>query len=171
MSILIDGFNLIYKFPELEELMYNDRLVDARKGLLQKLKEYVKITGSHIRVVFDGKKEMGLDIRSERFGTIDVYYSLDYSADFLIKEFVKKDINPRMVTVVTSDKDIISFVTRYRAKVQTSDKFAEYINTKIEKHLEAQIPEKEENPILSEEELLFWEGLFQKGNSKDLQER
>ncbi|MDY6970645.1 MAG: NYN domain-containing protein, partial [Spirochaetota bacterium] len=40
MAFLIDGFNLIYKFPQLEELMYQDRLVDARVGLLNKLKEY-----------------------------------------------------------------------------------------------------------------------------------
>ena len=42
MAILIDGFNLIYKFPDLEALMYEERLNDARKGLLSKLKEYQK---------------------------------------------------------------------------------------------------------------------------------
>ena len=75
MAILIDGFNLIYKFPEFEGLMYQGKLSDARKGLLNKLKEYVKITGARIRVVFDGKKEPSLEIKSESVGTIDVYYS------------------------------------------------------------------------------------------------
>ena len=168
MAILIDGFNLIYKFPELEELMYQGRLSDARMLLLEKLKAYVKITGSHIKVIFDGAKEIGLDIRRESVGKIDVYYSLEYSADFLIKEFVKNDINPKMITVVTSDKDIISYVSRFRAKTKKSEKFAEQLNCNIERWLESQRTEKDENPVLSEEDLLFWENLFKKGPKKKL---
>ena len=84
MSLLIDGFNLIYKFSELESLMYMDRLQDAREGLLRILLSYQKIKKGNITVVFDGKKEPSREIRSERVGGIDVYYSLDYSADYLI---------------------------------------------------------------------------------------
>src|SRR5512137_227387 len=103
MVLLIDGFNLMYKFPDLEEKMLRGQLNDARAGLLDRLKEFQKIKKSQIRVVFDGKKNPSHNVRSERIGTIDVYYSLDYSADFLIKEFIKKDPNPKMSTVVTSD--------------------------------------------------------------------
>jgi len=168
MAILIDGFNLIYEFPELEGLMYQGSLSEARSGLLNKLKDYIRITGTHIRVVFDGKKEMSLDIRSEKAGKIDVFYSLDYSADFLIKQFIRKDINPKMTTVVTSDRDIISFVSRYKAKVMRSDKFAKHINHRIDKYYESIIPEKEENPCLSEKELLFLENLFKNGGKEVL---
>ncbi len=94
MAILIDGFNLIYKFPELEGMMYQGRLSDARIGLLNKLKEYRRITKSKITVVFDGKKDQSFEVKSEKVQSIDVYYSLDYSADFLIKQFIKKDLNP-----------------------------------------------------------------------------
>lgn len=163
MAILIDGLNLIYKFPELEELMYRGMLSEARRDLLDKLKEYQRITGSHIRVVFDGKKEVFLDIKSERVGKIDVYYSLHYSADYLIKEFIKKDLNPRMATVVTSDRDIILFVSRFKAKVRSSEEFAGHVNETIEKWREAQLPEKDENPILSEEEISFWLEQFTEG--------
>lgn len=160
MIYLIDGFNLIYKFPDLEALMYDGRLSEARRGLLEKLKEYVKITKSKIRVVFDGKKEKLLEIKTEQVGTIDVFYSIDYSADFLIKEFIKKDLNPRMTTVVTSDKDIIFYVSRFKAKVKSSEDFALLVNETRQKWLEALTPEKEENPVLSQEELSFWEKLF-----------
>lgn len=165
MAILIDGFNLIYKFPELEGLMYQGKLSDARKGLLNKLKEYVKITGARIRVVFDGKKEPSLEIKSESVGTIDVYYSLEYSADYLIKEFIKKDPNPKTATVVTSDKDITSFVQRFRVKIKKSEEFADHINKTIEKWLESRLPEKEENPVLTDEEIVFWENLFNNGKT------
>lgn len=166
MSFLIDGFNLIYKFPEFEALMYENDLVGARKGLLSILKKYEKITRKHIRVVFDGKKQKSLEIKSEKFGTIDVYYSLEYSADHLIKQFIKKDINPRSKTVITSDKEIIAYVTRHRAKVKTSEEFAEEVKTTIREWEEAKIPEKEEDPSVSGEEIAYWERIFTRKKKK-----
>jgi hypothetical protein len=162
MAFLIDGFNLIYKFPELESLMYQHRLDEARAGLLEKLKEFVKLTGWTVRVVFDGKKQQSLDLRSESVGSIDVYYSLDNSADFLIKEFVKKDLNPRMTTVVTSDNGIIFYVNRFRVKLMKSEAFAELLVKTIEESRVEKLPEKEDNPVLSEEDLKFWENNFRK---------
>ncbi len=160
MSFLIDGFNLIYKFPEYEALMYENDLVGAREGLLSLLKKYEKITGKHIRIVFDGKKERSIEIKNEKCGTIDVYYSLEYSADHLIKQFIKKDINPRSKTVITSDKDIIVYVTRHRARVKTSEEFANEVQKTIREWEEARVPEKEVDPSLSSEEIAYWEKLF-----------
>ncbi|HPA71047.1 MAG TPA: NYN domain-containing protein [Spirochaetota bacterium] len=162
MAYLIDGFNLLYKFPDCEELMYQRRLADARNSLLGKIKEFVKITRNTVRVVFDGKKQEALDIRSERVGSIDVYYSLDYSADFLIKEFVKKDLNPRMTTVVTSDNGIIFYVTRFRVRLMKSEEFAALVTKTIEESREEKLPEKEDNPVLSDDDVKYWEDLFRK---------
>lgn len=58
MHLVVDGFNLIYKFPELEAFMYSDRLREARVGLLRILEAYSsKIKNPNIHVFFDGKKE------------------------------------------------------------------------------------------------------------------
>jgi len=162
MIFLIDGLNVIYKFPDLEELMYMSRLNDASRGLLLKLREYQKIKKARMRVVFDGRKEPSSGITSEKFGTIDIYYSLDYSADHLIKEFIKKDPNPRMSTVVTSDKDIQFYVNRFRAKVMTSEKFADMVNDAFKEFYDRELPEKEDDPVITDEELTFWERLFKK---------
>ena len=162
MIILIDGFNLIYKFVDLEELMYMNRLPDARKGLLDKLKEYKDLTKSRITVVFDGKKDISLDLRNEKVRGIDVYYSLEYSADFLIKQFVKKDLNPKMITVVSSDKDIIDYVSRFKAKTKTSEEFSKHLTETIENSKKSAEPEKETDPVVSEEEVLYWEKQFNK---------
>ncbi|MCU0849238.1 MAG: NYN domain-containing protein [Spirochaetes bacterium] len=162
MPLLIDGFNLIYKFPDLEEKMYFGLLAEARNGLLEKLKEYQRIKKPQIRVVFDGKKEPSKDTKSEKSGSIDIYYSHDYSADYLIKEFIKKDLNPRMTTVVTSDKDIIFFVKRFRTGVMTSERFADLVNRTIEEDKKPREPEKEDDPLVTEDEVSFWERLFRK---------
>jgi predicted RNA-binding protein with PIN domain len=160
MTLLIDGFNLIYKFPSLEEKMLRGFLEEARRGLLDLLKEFQKIKKSHIRVVFDGRKNPSRGLRTERIGTIDMYYSLEYSADFLIKEFIKKDPNPKMTTVVTSDKDILFYVSRFSARTMTSEKFADMVTRAIEEQYEVALPEKEDDPVVSQEEVSFWERIF-----------
>ena len=166
MVYLIDGFNAIYKFPDLEEMMYRGDLLAARQGFLEKLREYQKINKTKFRVVFDGKKLPSSGITSERFGTIDVYYSLDYSADHLIKEFIKKDPNPKMSTVVTSDKDIQFFVNRFRARIMTSEKFADLLTKAFEEAASESLPEKEDDPRVSDDEISFWERMFRKKKTR-----
>ncbi len=167
--LLVDGLNLIYKFPELEAMMYYSQLDNAREGLLEILKDYKKLKKGAISVFFDGKKGRSIDIRSEKSGTIDVYYSLDYSADFLIKQFVKKNANPKMLTVVTSDKDIIFYINRFGAKNITSEKFAEHVSRVFEEHSKEQallkISREKENPVISDEELSYWQKLFNRKKS------
>lgn len=162
MAILIDGFNLIYKFPDLEGLMYQGRLSDARTGLLNILKQYILITKANITVVFDGKKDLSVEIKKEKIKSIDVYYSLDYSADFLIKQFIKQDLNPRMTTVVTSDRDIIDYVRRFKSKIKTSEEFFNDINVTINTYFDSLEPEKDDNPIIDDNEIFFWEKQFNK---------
>jgi len=166
VSLLIDGFNLIYKFPDLEEKMYFSQLNSARAGLLDKLKEYQNIKKIAIRVVFDGKKDKAVETVREKVGKIDVYYSLDYSSDYLIKQFIKKDVNPKMTTVVTSDKDIIFFINRFGAKNITSERFADMMNAAQAELLEEQeskrVTAEKENPAVSDDEVSYWMGLFKK---------
>jgi len=170
MPLLIDGLNLIYKFPELEEKMYYQQLDAAREGLLDILKEYQKLKKTSIGIVFDGKKGPSIEIRNEKSGSLDIYYSLDYSADFLIKQFVKNDSNPKMISVVTSDKDIISFIKRFGARNITSEKFAEHVKETFKEHIEEQekkrISEAKENPSVSDDELSYWHEIFTSGKKK-----
>ena len=166
MPLLIDGFNLIYKFPDLEGMMYLGQLNGARAGLLDKLKEYQRLKKTAICVVFDGKKDKAIETTNEKIGKIDVYYSLDYSADYLIKQFIKKELNPKMTTVVTSDKDIIFYINRFGAKNITSEKFAEIVNSAFAEELEERqlqsISAEKENPSVTEEEISYWQKLFRK---------
>ena len=164
MALIIDGLNLIYKFPELESLMYASRLDNAREGLLEILKSYQKLRKGAIIVFFDGRKGPLNETKNEKHGTIDVYYSIDYSADFLIKHFVKKDTNPRMLTVVTSDKDIIFYINRFGAKNITSEKFSEHVNNVFKEFREeqelARISLEKENPAVSDDEITYWQKIF-----------
>lgn len=161
-AVLIDGFNLIYKFPDLEEKMSRGDLPGAMRGLLGILKDYQAHTKKKLRVVFDGRKQKGLDMTSERVGVIDVFYSLDYTADFVIMQFIKQDPKPALTTVVSSDKQIVSFVNRFGAPFIHSENFAELVKKTLEPEAPPLPPEKEENVSLSEEEVGFWEKMFGK---------
>ncbi|EMM83984.1 YacP-like NYN domain protein [Leptospira interrogans str. 2006001854] len=105
-QVAIDGFNLIYKFPDLEESMYQNRLSDARRTLLEWIELYSKKRKTKLSHFFDGKKEIGNEVLQETFGKLNVYYSRDRKADDLIKEFVRTQIRPADVQVVSSDKEI-----------------------------------------------------------------
>jgi uncharacterized protein len=162
MAVLIDGFNLIYKFPHLESMMYESRLNDARKGLLEILGEYNCIKTEQIKVIFDGKKNPSDKTTRDRFRSIEIYFSHNYSADSLIKELVKKSINPKMLTVITSDKDISVYAGRFRAKVIKSEVFAAAVVKEIEDSKLSAVREKDDDPVLSQEEIKYWEEMFKK---------
>ena len=140
------------------------QLNKAREGLLEILRDYQKIRKGGITVVFDGKKEPSIEVRSEKIGSIDVYYSLDYSADYLIKQFIKKDMNPKMITVITSDKDIIFYINRFGAKNISSEKFAENVQSVFKASQLAEEEKIEElekvNPAVSDDEISYWQKIF-----------
>ena len=163
-GLLIDGFNLIYKFPELEELMYQNRLNEARKGLQEILKEYHAIKPAEIRIVYDGKRNQGDQLLQETIGPLRVYYSHDFSADHLIKQFIKHEMNPKMTTVVTSDKEIIFFINRFHCPHIKSEDFSVMVRDAIIQHNTVKNPEKEPDPELSDEDIAYWENMFKKGH-------
>ena len=73
----------------------------------------------------------------------DTTVKVDIKLKSDIKQFIKKDINPKMTIVVTSDKDIINYITRRGAKNITSEKFSDIVTSTLEefreeKELEAQ---------------------------------
>ncbi len=166
-NILIDGLNLLYKFPDLLELMYLKKLSEARERLLEILNDYVGIINIYIRVVFDGKKNHGLDIKTECNGAIEVYYSQQYTADHLIKQFIKNNLQPKLTTVVTSDKDILKYVKKHKSKIMTSENFADHINNTLNPPVKEELPEAKLNPELSEEEISLWENHFNSINQSE----
>lgn len=157
-NILIDGFNLIYKFPHLEEMMYMKNLAGAMKGLVDVIAEYADKARKKPVIVFDGKRKEGDNTEKEKISGIPVYYSLDFSADYLIMQSIKHDKHPRMTTVITSDKAIDGYLRKFRTPVVKSEDFAVLVNNILNEKDEKE--EKTSDIFLSDEELSFWEKLF-----------
>jgi len=162
--LIIDGFNLIYKFDHLHALMRRSELKTAMDGLIGILKKYQKKTDKKIHVFFDGKKEEGVNIQNETRGKIKITFSIDKTADNLIMIFIKRSQSPGDFTVISSDKQIISYVQRHKAHILLSEYFETIINeTLTPSPISSTIDdEAKPEPVLSDEELSFWEKMFTK---------
>ena len=161
MIVLIDCFNLIYKFSELEGLMYENRLNEAKSGLLKILHSYKnKRKNVVIHAFFDGKKNIGSEVRQEDSDGIKIFFSHDLTADHLLKQFIRSNPNPSDLTVVSSDNDIIFYSKRFKCKIQKSEEFAKLVNDFLS--VEPEKPEKESEVNLTGREIEYWKDLFQK---------
>ncbi len=103
--LLVDGYNLIYAWPELKAIA-EDNLEGARGALLDKLCNYAGYTGYETIVVFDAYKVKGNIGEAFDYQNIHVVYTKEaQSADSYIQrathEMRNKDKSD--VTVVSSD--------------------------------------------------------------------
>ncbi|MBS1259369.1 MAG: hypothetical protein MAG551_02439 [Candidatus Scalindua arabica] len=116
MDIIVDGYNVIFKIPELGYSTEKCDIEVLRNRFLALLEQYKEKRKHKLIVVFDGK---GHGNSSEaRAAGIDVVFSReDLDADEEIKRIVSKSANPRHTTVVTADRDIEQYVKKYGCKV------------------------------------------------------
>ncbi len=160
-DIIVDGFNLLYKYPHLEEFMYRNNLTKARNGLIKILNEYVSKSKKNITVYVDGKKEEGLNITKEKVGNINIVYTIDVTADYEIKKFVMKSRQPGIITVVSSDKEVIQVVKGCGAHFLKSEEFVQIINQVLSTVIEEK-DEKQSDVNLSKNDIEYWSKIFEK---------
>jgi predicted RNA-binding protein with PIN domain len=163
MLYVVDGFNLIYKFPELEAFMYEDRLKEAMNGLLGKLSRFQKEkSGNKFYVFFDGKKDKGNPVYQDEFDGMKIYYSHDLTADHIIKAFIRQHPSPGNLTIVSSDKKIKEYAKSHKCQIATSEEFHKLTEEASRPKSEAE-DTKSHDPKLTDKEIRDWALLFKKG--------
>jgi predicted RNA-binding protein with PIN domain len=120
MPFLIDGHNLIGQ-GRLPDLRLDDP--DDEAKLVAWLRTYCARTGKRVTVVFDRGLPGG---RSELSGgRVEVVFaSAGRTADRILCERVRRARDPRGLTVVTSDREVIAAVQARGARVVRSEEFA-----------------------------------------------
>ncbi len=137
--------NLIYKFPDLAFYLVDYRLNEAREGLLAYLwRFYKEEKNCQVLVFFDG---------------MSVHYSHDQKADDLIIGYLKLAPIPSHCLVVTSDKEIVNFARRIRAKRKTSEEFYKDWLASLEAKEDAEIDEVKEG-LTATKDQDYWEIQF-----------
>ena len=116
MDIIVDGYNVIFKISELGYTTEKCDIEVLRNRFLATLEQYKEKRKHKLIVVFDGKGHGNL--LETRTAGIDVVFSRhDLDADEEIKRMVSDSGNPRHITVITSDRDIVQYVKKYGCKV------------------------------------------------------
>ena len=102
---VIDGYNVIYAWPNYEKLR-ETALDHARDKLVAVMSEFAAATGNNVTVVFDAHQVTGGVEHMEKVHNVEVYYTAQgETADSLIERLIGQVLYKGRVFVVTSDWD------------------------------------------------------------------
>ncbi len=103
--LVVDGYNVIYAWPQLEKLKL-ENLSHARDKLLDYLTEYAALTGRKVILVFDAHQVPWNARSSEMINGVEVIYSQKgETADSVIEKMVGSLSKKGKVFVTTLDGD------------------------------------------------------------------
>lgn len=101
--LLVDGYNIIFAWPELSELAA-DNMDGARMKLLDRLSNYQGIRGGRIIVVFDAYRVQGHSEEVIDYHNIHMVYTKEaQTADQYIEKFAHDNQKKYNIVVATSD--------------------------------------------------------------------
>ena len=123
-TLIIDGYNVIYAIPEIEDLM-DESLEAARTGLiklLERLKNSRKDIG-RIYVVFDSRGQERDQEVSAALGITAVYTSKGRDADKKIIEIIRDSVEPGSITVVSNDNFLYNNTRAHGGRIKTVEEF------------------------------------------------
>ncbi len=118
MSYLVDGNNVMG-----QRVGWHRDKAGARRRLLGELARLVREAGLSVEVVFDGAPEEHFPDGSSFMGVRVFYAERGSNADERIKRLVEASREPRTLKVVTSDRELASYVRQYGAHVVRSGEF------------------------------------------------
>ena len=113
-KILIDGYNLI-------GIAHGD-LEKARNDIIKQLREYSKIKGYEVTIVFDGWKDGGMNETKIKSQDLTIIYSrIAENADSVIKRIISESQAPWIV--VSTDREVSDHALRNDMAAVTSQEF------------------------------------------------
>lgn len=153
MSLLIDGHNLIAKLPDIHLGDPDDEL-----HLIERLRRYQAHTGKRLLVLFDGGLPGGPEPDLSTSKVKVVFAPTGGSADALIIGRVRRNRDPKGLTVVTSDHKIIAAVRQSGARVVRAEAFAAHLDAAL---AAAPTDSPADDVVLGQAEIDEWLALFE----------
>jgi predicted RNA-binding protein with PIN domain len=161
-TIIIDAYNLIHKVSELRILLQQsqDACVDA---MVSKLHSHYFGRKTKCILVFDGygknRHDQNIDVKFSKTDT-----GPDYGhADALIKHLVEKSRNPKLLKIVSSDREITFYAKDCGARIQTADTFWGEVKDRRIERIEDIRSSKEKPEIVTKGEFDYLLKEFKKG--------
>ena len=119
---IIDGNNLIGKIPQLWKMQKKDKQ-SSRSGLVYQLERYFHQKKILVSLHFDGFQNEIIKGRG-----IKITYSNNTSADSKIKDEISLSNNPKLITVISSDQNILEFARVNSCSFIKSEQFVKEMN-------------------------------------------
>lgn len=137
MWLIVDGYNVLRSSGRTAPLKGNN-LQAERERFIEGLGCYRGQRRDKITVVFDGFRA-GMDSPTvKKRGGVEVIYSRrGQTADEIIKQMVEQTPNPRDIMVVSSDREISSFVKSLGASVTGARSLADKLGLHGEKRIQS----------------------------------
>lgn len=160
-ELLIDAYNVIYADPRLGPLVRRDA-ERAREEFLALVAQRVPADGTATVVVFDAMRDPAPPTQTGRTNReytrgLHVVYARE-TADTWIRERIRNHADPRLITVVTSDREILATVQAHGAGVLRVSEFLRLAARRHRRTREIRDAEKPEHT--SRREIEEWERLF-----------
>ena len=128
----------------------------ARRLLMDELAEFVRAKSATVSVVFDGAPEQHFPDGSIYRGLKVYYAERGSNADERIKRMVDNSRERRTLVVVTSDRELATYVRRCGAQVLPSGEFRQ----RMVDIAAAELPPNEKDVTVQEEEVPNWMRYF-----------
>ena len=128
--LLVDGYNLIYAWPELKAVL-DVNLDGARGKLLDILSNYKAMTDYQVIAVFDAYKVKGHEVSASEYLNIHQVFTAEaQTADAYIERFTHEHGKKYDITVVTSDGLEQVIIRGAGARLLSSREFIEEVERK-----------------------------------------
>jgi ribosomal protection tetracycline resistance protein len=123
-TLIIDGYNVIYAIPEIENLL-DESLEAARIGLVRLLSGFKGLRGDveNIVIVFDGKAGFFDEENTVSPGMKTIYTHGSKDADDKILEIIRDSNRPDLITVVSDDNFLHNNTRSLGARIKTVKEF------------------------------------------------
>ncbi len=118
MAYIVDGNNVMGQTPG----WHRDKS-KSRKALLEKLATFARFKKARVTVVFDGAPDSAAPEGSAFHGVRVLYADRGSDADTRIQHLVEGSLDPRGLTIVTSDRHLAFLVRSRGAMVIRSGDF------------------------------------------------
>lgn len=152
MSYLVDGNNVMA-----QRVGWHRDKPRARRTLLDELAEFARARRARVTVVFDSAPEQHFADGASYRGVRVFYAERGSNADERIKRLVEAERERRTLMVITSDRELISYVRRCGAQVIRSGDFRRRM---AEAAMMTEQAAPENSPGIQHEELPEWMRYF-----------
>lgn len=123
MHYFIDGYNLLFRLVRAD-----GDLQTQRDKIIQELSTKIQLIGLDATLVFDAQYQLGESTKTHLQDLTILFTGSGETADDCIIDELRRVLNPREETVVTSDKKLAWRARRKMAHSETVEAFMEWLN-------------------------------------------